>query len=74
MTFTPQQRSFTRVLFLFLYDVFENLWGRPFADQQVQFDSGLRGLYDYETAWKWALSLSKAARAARFADIVRTNR
>jgi hypothetical protein len=63
-----------RVLDLFLYDVWESLWGRDLADQQVKFESGLRGLYDYETAWKWALSLSKAERASRFADIVKANR
>ena len=63
-----------RVLDLFLYDVWESLWGRDMADQQVTFESGLRGLYDYETAWKWALSLSRAERASRFADIVRANR
>ena len=61
-----------RVLDLFLYDVWESLWGRDFADQQVTFESGLRGMYDYEAVWKWALSLSKAA--GRFADIVRDNR
>ena len=63
-----------RVLDLFLYDVWESLWGRDLADQQVKFESGLRGLYDYETAWKWALSLTKAERASRFADIVKANR
>ena len=63
-----------RVLDLFLYDVWESLWGRELADQQVRFESGLRGLYDYEAAWKWALALSKAERASRFADIVNANR
>jgi hypothetical protein len=63
-----------RVLNLFLYDVWESLWGKDSADQHVTFESGLRGLYDYETAWKWALSLSKTERASRFADIVRANR
>lgn len=62
------------MLDLFLYDVWESLWGKDLADQQVVFDSGLRGLYDYEAAWKWALSLSKAERASRFAEIVRANR
>jgi hypothetical protein len=38
------------VLDLFLYDVWESLWGKDLADQQVKFESGLRGLYDYETA------------------------
>ena len=35
-----------RVLDLFLYDVWESLWGSNLADQQVKFESGLRGLYD----------------------------
>ena len=63
-----------RVLYLFLYDVWESLWGRELADRQVTFESGLRGLYDYEAAWNWALSLTKAERASRFAAIVRANR
>ena len=63
-----------RVLDLFLYDVWESLWGRDLADRAVPFESGLRGMYDYETAWKWALSFSKAERASRFADIVKANR
>jgi len=32
-----------RVLDLFLYDVWESLWGRDLAEQQVTFESGLRG-------------------------------
>jgi hypothetical protein len=74
LTTRPADLDEHRVLNLFLYDVLEGLWGKDFADQQVAFESGLRGLYDYETAWKWALSLSKAERASRFADIVRANR
>ena len=62
-----------RVLFLFLYDVWESLWGKGFADARVKFESELRGLYDYESAWKWALSLRKDERASRFAEIVRAN-
>ena len=63
-----------RMLFLLLYDVWESLWGKDFADEQVKFESGLTGLYDYETAWKWALSMSKGERASRFADTVKANR
>lgn len=62
-----------RVLNLFLYEVWESLWGRAFADEQVQVESGRRGLYDYEGAWRWALSLSKDQRASRLADILRSN-
>ena len=63
-----------RVLNLFLYEAWESLWGKDFADRQVEVESGRRGLYDYESAWRWALSLSKEERAARFASIVRANR
>lgn len=70
----PRDLDEHRVLFLFLYDVWESLWGKDLADRQVLFESGLRGIYDYETAWKWALSLNKLERASRFAEIVRANR
>ena len=63
-----------RVLDLFLYDVWESLWGKTFADEQVLIESRRTGLYDYDSAWKWALSLSKAERASRFAAIVSANR
>lgn len=74
LTNRPQGVDEHRVLDLFLYDVWENLWGKEFADQQVNVESARRGVYDYESAWKWALSLSTAERASRFADIVRSNR
>ena len=70
----PAELDEHRVLFLFLYEVWESLWGKGLADEQVKFDSGLKGLYDYEAAWKWALSLSKEERASRFAAIVNANR
>jgi hypothetical protein len=70
----PRDLDEHRVLFLFLYDALESLWGTDLADRQVQFESGLRGLYDYETAWRWALSLTRIERASRFAEIVRANR
>jgi hypothetical protein len=62
-----------RVLFLVLYDLWERLWGRDFADQQVSVESGRTGLYDYASAWRWALSLGKEQRASRFAEIVKAN-
>lgn len=55
-----------RVLFLVLYDVWENLYGKDFADQAVEVEKGRKGLYDYESAWKWALSMSKEERATKF--------
>lgn len=70
----PSDLDEHRVLFLFLYDVLESLWGKDFADSQVRFESGLTGIYDYESAWRWALSISKGERASRFAAIVTSNR
>jgi hypothetical protein len=63
-----------RVLDLFLYDVWTSLWGKDFADRQVAIESDRRGVYDYETAWKWALSLDKDQRASRFTAVVNANR
>jgi hypothetical protein len=74
LTNRPADLDEHRVLFLFLYEVWDSLWGKSLADAEVKFESGLKGLYDYETAWKWALSLSKEERASRFADIVKANR
>src|SRR5262245_4789741 len=63
-----------RLLFLDLDDVWESLGGKEFADRQVVVESGRKGIYDYETAWKWALALGKEQRASRFAEIVQVNR
>jgi hypothetical protein len=52
-------------LFLYLYDVWVRLYGKEFADAQVAVEGGRTGYYDYEGAWKQALSLSPEARAAR---------
>ena len=74
LTTRPSGLDEHRVLDLFLYDVWQVLWGKSFADQQVETESGRRGLYDYDTAWRWALSLGASERASRFAEIVRSNR
>jgi hypothetical protein len=55
-----------RVLFLVLYDIWDSLFGKDFADRMVEVEKGRKGLYDYESAWKWALSLTKEERAAKF--------
>lgn len=54
------------IIFLFVYDVWVKLWGKTFADEQVVIESGRRGLYDYETAWKNALKLTPEERAEQF--------
>jgi hypothetical protein len=57
-----------RVLFLFLYDLWTQLYGKEFADTQVAVEKRRRGLYP--EAWDWALSMTKAEREKRFKEIV----
>jgi hypothetical protein len=54
------------IIFLFVYDVWAELWGNPFADEQVGIESKRRGIYDYETAWRNTLEMTATERAARF--------
>ena len=49
-----------------MYDIWESLYGKDFADRMVEVEKKRKGLYDYESAWKWALSMSKEERATRF--------
>jgi hypothetical protein len=42
-----------QLLFLYLYDLYEDLYGKAFADRQVAFGKTLKGIYDYETTWCW---------------------
>jgi hypothetical protein len=51
-------------LFLWLYDVWVRLYGRDFADAQVEVEKRRRG--PYPKAWNDALALSPAERAARW--------
>lgn len=61
------------VLFLVLYDIWVKLYGKGFADEQVGVETARLGVYDYRSAWKWALSLNDGQRAARFKAIVSAN-
>jgi hypothetical protein len=53
-------------LFLVLYDIWVDLYGKEFADRNVAVESQRKGLYDYESAWKWALAMTAEDRAAKF--------
>jgi hypothetical protein len=55
-------------LFLWLYDVWVELYGREFADAQVEVEKRRRG--PYPKAWDDALALSPAERASRWRAIV----
>ena len=74
LTSLPDGVDGHRVLNLFLYDVWDDLWGRAFADEQVVVEMGRRGVYDYETAWQWTLAYDREGRARRLAEIVASNR
>jgi hypothetical protein len=55
-------------LFLWLYDVWVQLYGREFADAQVEIEKQRRG--PYPDAWNTALALAPAGRAATWHAIV----
>jgi hypothetical protein len=70
----PQDLDEHRLLFLYLYDLYVDLFGKEFADRQVQFERTLKGMYDYDGAWTWTLAMSREERSARFAEVLRLNR
>ncbi|MEO8679573.1 MAG: hypothetical protein ABI665_11035 [Vicinamibacterales bacterium] len=69
----PKELDEHRVLFLYLYDVWTKLYGKEFAGEMVEVEKKRKGIYDYESAWQWALSLSEAERAAKFKEVVKMN-
>jgi hypothetical protein len=54
-----------RVLDLFLYDVWTDLYGQAFADDMVAIERRIAGSYDYDAAWTWALAMTRDERQAR---------
>ena len=69
----PEDLDEHRLLFLYLYDLYVDLYGKEFADAQVAFGRTLRGLYDYDTAWTWTLAMAREERASRFAGVLKAN-
>ena len=57
-------------LFLYLYDVWRDLYGQEFADEQVKIESARKGLYDYERAWKQVLDLTEDERITAWRNFV----
>jgi hypothetical protein len=55
-------------LFLWLYDVWVQVYGREFADAQVEIEKRRRG--PYPKAWDDALALTAAERASRWRAMV----
>ena len=54
-----------RLLYLFLYDVWTDLYGRDYADHMVRIERRIPGEYDYDAAWSWALAMTREQRATR---------
>ena len=63
-----------RLLFLYLYDLYVDLYRKEFADGQVAFRQTLKGLYGSDAAWTWALAMTREERASRFAGVLQANR
>ena len=59
------------VLFLILYDIWVELYGKKFADEQVEVEKKRRG--PYPAAWEYALKMTKSERENKFKEIVKTN-
>lgn len=56
-----------RLLYLFLYDVWTDLYGRDFADRMVSIERRIGPAY--EAAWTWALAMTREERQARLAAL-----
>jgi len=62
-----------RTLYLFLYDVWTDLYGRDFADRMVSIERRIVGRYDYDAAWTWALAMTREERRARLRALRQTS-
>jgi hypothetical protein len=54
-----------RLLYLFLYDVWTDLYGQAFADRMVEIERQIPGPGGYDAAWTWALGQGRKARQLR---------
>jgi hypothetical protein len=52
-----------RLLYLFLYDVWTDLYGQVFADRMVSIERRIGPAYD--AAWTWALAMTREQRQAQ---------
>lgn len=58
-----------RLLYLFLYDVWTDLYGQAFADRMASIERRIGPAY--EEAWAWALAMTREERQARLRAIGR---
>jgi hypothetical protein len=70
LAFTLPRRSGLddhRLLYLFLYDVWSDLYGKDFADRMVSIERRIGPAY--EAAWSWALAMTREERQARLKSL-----
>jgi len=67
---TPPRFDDHPIIFLFVYDVWVQLWGKDFADAQVAVESQRTGRYDYAGAWRDALALGAEGRKDRLTQFL----
>lgn len=65
----PFKGDHHELIFLFVYDVWIELWGQRFADEQVRIESLRKGIVDYEGIWKKILALPAPERARRLQEL-----
>ena len=58
-----------RLLYLFLYDAWSDLYGQAFADRMAAIERRIPGGYDYDAAWSWALSQTREERQQRLRSL-----
>lgn len=63
-----------RLLYLFLYDAWTDLYGRAFADRMVAIERRIPGRYDYDAAWTWALAMTREERQERLKGLRHASR
>ena len=64
----PRGMDDHKLLYLFLYDVWTDLYGRPFADRMVSIERRIADHYDL--AWSWALRQTREERQATLRALV----
>jgi hypothetical protein len=54
-----------RLLYLFLFDAWSDLYGPDFAGRMADIESRIAGRYDYAAAWRWARTMTREQRQVR---------
>ncbi|MDX1563502.1 MAG: hypothetical protein R3305_11280, partial [Gammaproteobacteria bacterium] len=62
-----------QTLYLILDLVWEDVWGKEFAEDRIRDESEWRSNYDYAEAWSWARSLEPRQRAELWQELLALN-